>query len=293
MEIIKINGKSYKILQNIDDLTFGDWLEITEIFTRREYKIHIFKKNYKEGDELNEEDYVKEEIPFEKESEQFRDERRIDLIQFLSGVPKEFLINYPSLPDELESLVEWDNLLIDKTDVKEKITVYGEDYEVIRPSKGTFQMWCDAESYKKLNYANILLVYLKDSKGYDRFFRNYDIKLQSILSENAKGLVSLFNSLLDEMATIRSEFKFVYSAEELQSDKKTVNMSVHYERFGWYDIIHSLAKSQVFNGVNGSLEAVRNKNTIEILDYLNIERSKDIAEYKDYLANNNENKKIL
>lgn len=272
MKTITIEDKEYDVLTQFDDLTLEDWINLTEIAHRREWK--------EMGKMATSDEILKELVPIGEETEEFKEDKRIDLVAYVSGVKKELLIEFPSLPDIIESIVSWSSIFDDPEPYKDKIVVYGEEYEVIRPSEDKFQRWCDFENLANINLATGLLVYLSNGKRYNRFHPDFDIKMQALLRSPARGLVSILNSLREEAGQIRDNYKFVYSQEELgvQTGRHTQE---HYERFNWEDVIVSIAESPVFNSRRGTIYAVRNENVLEVLDYLNIKRSRDIAEYKD------------
>lgn len=270
MKTITIEDKEYDVITTFDDLTFGDWIVLTDIIARREYK----------DIELASGEILKEELEREKESDEFKEEKRIDLLHHLSLVPKELLTEYPSLPDIIESLISWDNLFDDPTVQLEKISVYGRNYELLRPSQTTFQRWCDAENFRSINTAAFLIPYLDDSTPYNRFYPDFNERLEQLLGWKAEGLVFAFNSIAAEMHEIRDSYKFVYSNEESDSEVG-INTQEHFQRFNWEDVTISVAESQVFNSPKGTLYAVRNESVLEVLDYLNVKRSRDLATYKD------------
>lgn len=276
MKTIEIDDKEYNIAESIDDISLGQYVEIMTILARREWK-EIGKLAL--SDEI-----LKDIVEVGKESDEFKLERHIDLLCVVSDIPKDLYKEFPSLVDEIIQLVDWKSLMNDESKTVDDLEIYEVKYKVVRPSNGTFQQWCDFENFVSDNPLIAFLVYLSDGSEYNRYHPDFETKMIAFSRVEAKGNAAILDSILDEVHKIRDEYKFVYGdADDDDNDGEPIgaNIEQHYNRFKWEDVIVNIAETNMFTSNKGNLYAVRNANTLDVLDYLNIKRSRDRAEYKD------------
>jgi len=284
MITIEIDDKKYNVAQSIDDITLGEWVALNNIIARREWK-EIGKMAM--SDEI-----MKELIPVDRESEAFKQEKYLDLLVALTGIEKRVFINFPSLEDEIAPHINWSNLFKDDSKVPKEVEIYEEKLTVLDPSTCEFQRWCDFENFVGDNMLIAFIVYLGSGKPYNRFHPDFETKMLMYSRVPAKGNVAIIQSIMERVHKIRDDYKFIYDPEDVGGSEAGRAMKEHSQRFKWEDVIVSIAETPMFTSDKGNLWAVRNANTLEVLDYLNLRRSKDTAEYKDMMAKD-KNKKIL
>lgn len=263
METIKIDGVEYSIKNTIDDINVREWFEITKIYSE---KYMVDKGELGDGSRLTEE---AEPTP------EFLLNKRINVFKLISDIPHEYLIE--EVIDQLEPLVEG------YYDLKaHKVVTYDKSRFTIRPlSKWTFQQFCDYESFDESIHAFLhSIIPTSDvNKKYDRYTYYYQ-ENSGVLNLPAKIFIPLYMYLLDEVKKFKGYFKYLFELD-LPGYPSGKNMREHYKRFKWEDTIATLAETPVFNSPKGTLHGVRTARAAEVLEYLNLKRSKNSAEYVD------------
>jgi len=279
MEVVKIDGTEYEVATTLGDLRLADWLALREIIGRREQKNITINKN-------DEPQYI--DVPIEEESTEFKQTKIFDLVSYLSGIDRWYFEEYEDLFGIVSDLIDWENLFVDDSTAT-TLTLLGEEVSFLKPSECEFQRWADYEGLSEIHKLFPLLIY-RDRKPYNRFHPDYKQELQVLERMPAKGALAILESINKEGAEIRDRYFFVYQSSGINA-KHSLNIEEHSKRFKWEDVIFSIAETNLFNGATGTLNAVRNANTLEVLEYLNLKRSRDTAEYKDYQASQKQQSK--
>lgn len=286
MKTITIENKQYEVATTLDDITLGQYVALSQILARREWKVI--------GKLALSDEVLKDLVEVGKESEEFKLEKVIDMLCTVSDIDKDLFVNYPSLVEIVEPLVDWSGIFNDKTPIIQEIEVYEQKFKVIRPSLAEFQRWCDFENFVSDNPLIAFVVYLDNGTQYNRYHPDFDTKMMMFSRMEAKGNAALLDYILDEVHQIRDSYKFVYGTTGDDEDGEPAGASIteHHNRFKWEDVIVSIAETNMFTSDRGNLYAVRNANTLDVLDYLNIKRSRELAEYKDARARERKNKSL-
>lgn len=285
MKTIEIDDKQYEVATSLDDISLGQYVQLSLILARREWKV-IGKMAL--SDEI-----LKDIVEIGKESDEFKLEKVVDLLCVMSNIDKQLYLDFPSLVDIVEPLIDWNGLFNDNSNVSEEVEIYEEKYRVIKPSEAEFQRWCDFENFVSDNPLIAFVVYLDSGKPYNRYHPDFEQKMLAFSRVDAKGNAAILDSILDEVHKIRDEYKFVYgAADDEEGEPAGANITEHHNRFKWEDVIVSVAETNMFTSSKGNLWAVRNANTLDVLDYLNIKRSRENAEYKDARTRERKNKSL-
>jgi len=266
--------EQYTICTAIDDLLFGQYSEMLKVLWRREQVVDI---------ETTDGEKLMKTLPTNEESQEFKDLKDLDLIAVLSDVPQSYYEEYPELKQDVFEAI--DDIYHDDSSPIEAVIINGENYIVTDILQWTFQEWCDMEGMLQqindIGVLPILAVAFKRAGKYDRFHNDYHDKVQQLSMMSAQGLVSCINKIMEDMQPMRDSHPFIYKMNV--SDEPTSKfMQEHLERMKWEDTIVTLAQSNVFNSVQGTLFGVRNANVLDVLNYLNVTKSKEGAEYLEY-----------
>jgi hypothetical protein len=281
---IEINEITYQLKTSFDDLTLGEWSQANKILADREKRNE--EELHKHLQELNDDVEYSEYNSPDEETDEFRYDKYARMLNVVSGIPIDILKEYTDIIDTL--IDEMEDIYTDDSEPSTKFNLDDEIWHFPSVNVMTFQQWCDAENMLSINLLNAFcILLLKEGKQYDRFHPDFDIRLELFGNEPAKGYVSSLLNFLNEMSLVRENYKFLYGGESTGSDADSPNQKAHADRFKWEEVIRSLAETQVFNSPTGTLNGVRTANTLDVLDYLNVKRSKDIAESKDFKAREN------
>lgn len=275
---------TYELATNLDDITLGEWVALMNAVSKREWK-EIGKMAL--SDEI-----LKELVDVDKETEEFKTQKIVDCLYILSNIPVELFTTFPSLTDELAQLVDWKDLMNDTSKPANELEAYEVMFKKINIGDCTFQQWCDFENFIGENMLIAFVVFLSNGKPYNRFHPDFEEKMMMFSRIPARGNAATLQSILDEIYKIRDDYRYVYSTEEVLTGENNYHTEEHHKLFKWEDVIVSIAETPMFTSEKGNLWAVRNANVLEVLDYLNIKRSKDLAELKDFKAKD-KNKQIL
>lgn len=286
MKTIEIDDKEYEVLTSIEDITLGQYVALMRILARREWK--------ELGKMALSDEIAKEIVEIGKESYEFKLEKVIDSLCILSNIDKELYVSFPSLVDVVEPMIEWNGIFKDDSKVVDNVELYEVKYRVVRPSEAEFQRWCDFENFVGDNPLIAFVVYLDSGKPYNRYHPDFEQKMMVFDRVEAKGNAAILDSILDEVYKIRDDYKFIYGSSDDDEDGEPAgrNIMEHHNRFKWEDVIVSVAETNMFTSDRGNLWAVRNAHTLDVLDYLNIKRSRENAEYKDARARERKNKSL-
>lgn len=142
--------------------------------------------------------------------------------------------------------------------------------------------------YFKTTDINRVNTKLKNATNTTNPFKSNSINsnLRLVSASPASSNLSLIDCIKNDIEFIRSSFKGLYSSSG--GDKVGKNTQTYLEGVGWFDTIISLANnpSPIFNSPTGTLDAVKQRNALDVLNYLNIKKQKDDAEYKDWKVKN-------
>ena len=286
METIKIDGRDYDIKTTFEDLTAYEFYKL----------INIKNKPIKE-------EYTKEELEiketYSEDSEGFyrrygkiytsRD-KGMDLIKSVCTISKKYINNYPELYKILIGIVlsNINNLLTPKIKEREYYNINNDRYYIDYEIKDwPFIKWCETETSFRYIETHTLLgffatVLQKKNTKFDTFQSDFVLKLEYLKQLSAVEVVGSINRLLIEVDKIRKSNYFVYNNPYPVKNEGGGELSKILETIGWQDKIIQIAQTPIFNGPNGTLEAVKNAKTIDVLYYLNIKNARELAEGADY-----------
>jgi len=273
MENILLNGDEYHICTDINDLTLGKYCKLTQILGRREKVVDI---------ETIDGDTLYKTLEPQEETTEFKRQVELDFLTTVTDIPLEFFVDYPELTNEVNQVVG--DIFTDEEEVWTQIDIQGTTYEIPEITQWTFQEWCDMEGAIQMIEENTILMLLAMilrpvNSSYDRFHPTYMDKYVYLSSLPAKGNVVTIMQIITDMKPMRDAHPFIYTVSVGEAVSK--HMKAHYERMKWEDTIVSLAQINVFNSDEGTLKGVRNANVLDVLQYLNVKKSRDTAEYLD------------
>jgi hypothetical protein len=248
MTKIDIDDKPYNVATTLDDLSLGQWCELMKVVTRREWK--------EIGKMATSDEIMKEIVEVGKESEEFKDQKVIDILCILSDIPAELFTEFPSLVDVVSELVQWSDLMKDDSKVSDDVEIYDVKYKRVKLSEATFQQWCDFENFVSETLIIAFVVFLSDGTSYNRFHPDFDTKMMMFGRCDARGNVALLNAILDEVYKARDEYKYVYSSDE-ESEPAGRYISEHCRLFNWEDVIVSIAETNMFTSERGNLRCTQ------------------------------------
>jgi hypothetical protein len=269
MEIVKLDDKPYKVKNTLSDLTLGEWLKFVDAIN----EVEMIEIGETAGGEMLTEVAT-------VNSPEFLKRKRVKILTSISNIPEDLLM-MEELASIIESLLTDSLLNIEKSNT---ISFRGSTWTYKQMYDWTFQQFCDFDTLSDNNRVRALkLVITKDTGApYDRYANDLDSK--GFIDDMPANITApLYVSLLEDLKTLRSYYKFLF---EFPSSGAPAggNLKIHYQMFKWEDTIVTLAQSTVFNSPQGTLHGVRNARATEVLEYLNLMRSKDSAEYLDQQA---------
>ena len=273
MEKIIVQGIEYNIRQTIDDLTFGEYCRLIQITTRRE---RVLDMTTNDGEE------IWEDVEVGKESQLFLDKKEIDFLSIITEIPTELYEEFPQLKEIIFN--ETGDLFADDSEPMEFITLNGVDYTYPELIDWTFQEWCDMEGAVQMIKDHTIIFPLttiirQAGRRYNRFHPDFQGKRQMLEALPAKGLVATVMQIINEMKPMREAHPYIYKASYGEDAGRYLKQ--HLEVVKWEDTIVQLAQSNVFNSPSGTLNGVRIANVLEVLQYLNVKKGRDMAEYLD------------
>lgn len=307
----KINDVVYKLKQNLKEVTVKDYFDIIKIQSER------CQKPVTEDDKYVDGTYDIKYYDKDDEPEEFRLKKNARIMNILSGIPAEYFEEYEELYVELSQYVlslndesnPWKSTSHYDTvtqkievgvDLKGKkkyknvdVTLKSDEHiwTLSKPNTWCFQQWVDAENASKQEmYLPFIIAVTKKNtslktqrnKKYNRSHPDLDDKLDYWLNQPAEGNVNTIMQVLNEMASVRAMFYWIYEFESAYPEKQKKTEKIYSTFAGWNDVVVSLSKTNAFNSPTGTLNAVRTANCIDVLEYLNWERGKSAAEYEDY-----------
>jgi hypothetical protein len=144
--------------------------------------------------------------------------------------------------------------------------------------------------YFKTTHINKVITKLKNSTNITNPYsgRNIQAYIKLLSGVPVKSNLTLIEYIKKDIDTIRNSFKGLYMSSNTGGEKVGENTQTYLEGVGWFDTIISLANnpSPIFNSPTGTLDAVKQRNAFDVLNYLNIKKQKDDAEYKDWKVKN-------
>lgn len=270
---IEDKEEEYYVKDNTS-LTVKEWYDLYDALSMRE----MVKPPGVIGDELI-------EVEPGHESEEFKDKRLKKILTSYCNIPEEYYDRFLGLSEEIIELMPD----LDSYDKKEKesFKMMGSEYFVQDLRHISFQQWADVESYTDIDkLAPIAILIMEKGKAYDYFNNDIHAKIKALYRLKAHDSMGTIVNMFSMIRKLRDSYYFVYNADYGQSSGYTTKaMQDHYKHFKWQDVVVTVAESGVFNGPLGSLHATRNANVLEVLNYLNIKRSREAAESRDQLAN--------
>lgn len=262
---IKINGIEYNLWNKFDGMPLGVYCGYLKVMMEREFKEIVLVSGEK----------LKEEIPKNEESIEFQLLKNRKLIGILSDIPEDLLdeIHY-SLIEYIE-IVEPNNL---------KKTPPKSNYEIKGIESWTFQQFCDFENLVYEDFLNFFALMFNEKKYlYDRMHPDFQKKRQYFANQLASDYMGVLYDYFNDITTIKGMYQFVFGDYGDDGTPAGKEISEHLKRFKWEDTIVSLANNPapIFNHSKGTLYGVRNANCFDVIDYLNVKTSRDIAEKAD------------
>lgn len=266
MLTLTIDDIDYSLPESIGETTLGQWEEMLKILTEREF---ISRGKTRGGDE------VKTEVPVGEESDEFKHAQRVKMAQLFTGLSDSFLEEQYEL-----TLFIYNTVLPCFTDDGKARDILGMKFPSLRSI--SFAQFVDMENYRSMGIIPFLAVALqKDKEKYNRMHPYFQKKVGMLTAVTAKGTVNYINKFFKEMRALKESFPVVFEGTGITGEKSP-NMDKHFDTFKWEEIVRSLVEGPpVFNSSKGTLHAVRNANAIEVLEYLNIKKAFQAAEYKD------------
>lgn len=274
---INIGGETYTLKNKLEDLTLREmcsYMNACKMFEKREIKMADGSVEY-------------ETVKADDWSYDFTLDRNAAILSAISDIPREYLdvIGY-----ELLQRLEISSGEFDEFDAENEMTLSINGATFVCPviTEWTFQQWCDFENMFNDDYMMFFgICFTRRGKSYDRLHQELATKTELLGSLPASKAIGALYAFVDIVHIIRSNYQFVYSSQTV-GEPAGKNVSLHCERFKWEDTIINLANNAapVFNHPNGTLYGVRNARAIDVLDYLNIKRSRDDAEYLDWKSKN-------
>lgn len=266
---IKLNNKVYKFKTSIEDLNVGEFLKLTNIQNLRELD--------KNGEEI-EKDF---------ESSEFRINKSMKILSYLSTIPIKLFETYPTLGDEL-----FRNLgsFVDNSDVWYTKEIDGKFWKWEHPSKWTFAQFVEyEESFRRTSdilnpFVLSLFEYKKDGKylkhNFNRFLPNFNTSKEYWLKQPAQGFIKTLYNFIDTVIEYKKYFPFIFSDDNVYPEGGT-NLKIYQKFAGWNDVIVNLSCDNFLN-----VEKIRKSNCYEVLEYLNLKYGKSKADYLDDLEKN-------
>jgi len=276
MKTIKIAGKEYKIIDSEGEITLAQYSQLRMILTRKE-KVKKYIEAGKVGERVGHK--IEVELEYDEQTEDFKANKNREVVALLSNIPTDLLENYPQIADILIEKLDFGKIL--KKDKKvHKELIYGTDRFLFKPiNKAEFQRWSDVSRYiKQFGVWTTILIYFdrfnKKRSKYNRFFPNFDMKSRLIGSLLYKEWGATVDYILNEINNIKDSFYYVYKCSDW-GDTPSKERAELSEVFGWETSIANLAESGVF----GTLNDVRSSNTLEVLEYINLQTAKSRTEW--------------
>jgi hypothetical protein len=276
MKQVKIDNKIYNFKTNKEDLTFQDYKDLLKVLSEREFVEVSANKGYSK---------ILEEVEIGKESLEFYHQKLLKLFTILCDRPlkKEMFDSFPDLYNILENVIDWNNLNNFESLKPSSFFIECEEYVYIPVEKITFQQWCDFESWFELGIDFVFVVFfIKKGESYDRFFIDKENIIKFINNSKAIDYIPYIKYIYEYVYAIRNRYTNIYNSESF-GGFSCENMKIHLDKFKWEDTIITIAESNLFNGPEGSLKAVRDAKALNVLDYLEIKTHKNKAEYLDML----------
>lgn len=285
MENIKLNNVTFYIKSTFKELTALEYYKF----------INVLKKPIKN-------EYTKEDLDIKiRNTKEFETkvqhiytekDKLIELFSCISNIPKFYFDNeyfYEEMSMYLSSIIE--DLLKVESETRTYYDIEGKryfiDYEI---HKWVFQKWCDVEgalsdSLTKTPLHAFTLILQQKNVEYFRFHYDYDLKISHLYNMPAYKVVGTINKLLEIIRTIRYNHSNLYTSSG--GSTTGPNMKNYLNNAKWEDVIISLSETQAFNSPKGTLYAIRNAETLDVLNYLKFKAMKAHAENEDYKIRKN------
>ena len=313
---ITINNITYQFNNELGELPIGTYLQFQKILGRRE----LIKQTLVNENTVDITDEgIYEQVEVGKESEEFIRTKYEDVVILLSNIPEMYVRDYPNLIEELLPLIkdfEDDNTLFESVMVendegvlkKGYVFEYDDDWYFLPfVDMFTFQEWSNIETFTRFNedilYTLVtLLRRFKDTPNIeergsklrkyrvclnapkfnynDTSFRMED-KYAVISSIQTKYVYLTFKLYLEHIDDVKTQYRYIYGQHNIKS-RPSPNYNEFSRLVGWEDTIGKIAETTAFNSNKGALYAVRYAYFIDVLEYLNVKRGRDIAESMDY-----------
>lgn len=324
---LTINDKQYTFNNELGELPIKTYLDFQKLLGKRELR----KQTLVNDDTVNVTDEgIFEEVPVGEESESFIRTKYEDIVLLLSDIPEKYVRDYPDLTEELLPVIKDfnnNNTLLEKVFIENEegvlktgyIFEYDDDWYFLPfVDMFTFQEWSNIETFTRFNEDILytLVVLLRKFKeepnieergsklkkyrvclnapkfNYnDTSFQMVD-KYDIVSSIQTKYIYSTFKLYLEHIGTVKNCYRYIYGEHNVKS-QPSPNYEEYSRLVGWEDTICRIAETTAFNSNKGALFAVRYAYFIDVLEYLNVKRGRDIAESMDYdYRENNRNKGV-
>lgn len=142
--------------------------------------------------------------------------------------------------------------------------------------------------YFKTTHISKVNTKLKDTTSISNSYNSKNVQnnIKLLSGVPLKNNLTMIESIKKDIDFIRGSFKVLYTSSG--GEKVGINTQTYLEDVGWFDTIISLANnpSPIFNCPTGTLDAVKQRNLFDVLNYLVIKKQKDDSEYKDWKVKN-------
>jgi hypothetical protein len=274
MATIKINKTPYVFRYKISELNLVDYFKMIDILNTDEFETYEYKGKTKTR-----------QIPLDKDKRtpQFIRNLYVEVLKYLSDIPNDFFMEQ-ELVNYLLSLLNPTLLQISKIQPLEEFETKG-GFILNHISTWNFNKWVIIETFTRYQEGELnqlkLIPTVLDKGQFDKYLKHYQEAYELFcVQEKLEYSLALYLYLKNILDYVRSKHNFIYNDSE--STDNNGNLKNHNKIFGWSDTIRMLAEKGVF----GTYLQVKEAPLLEVLEYLNISISHDIAYQKDMMQNN-------
>ncbi len=294
---IKINDKNYIFRCKPEEISLDDYLTIVDIINEDQYDTYIDSHTKKEVRR-------REPRPKAERDYDFILGTYIKVLQRLSNIPIKYTretevidMLLPMIYDVFKSIKDIHtevegNLEADLPVIEHK----GYKMEFNPLDKWTFYKWVTLEVYTSKGEQELVDGQPVQIVKGDRFILPLIYGEWSNDLNGFKDRFDLFNKELSVLVTyplylralhlinqVKSTHTFIYTSGSSHNTSKSPNMEKHSKDFGWLSTLKEISDKGVF----GNYLQTKDAPLIEVLEYLNVSCSYDMAEANDFNLNNN------
>ena len=273
MSLIKINKIEYSFKCKISEFNLVDYMTIVNILNEDEYETYIYKGIEKKR---------LEPVDKNNRSQEFIKGLYKKILSYLSDIPRD-LLNENELYEYLMNMLKEPMEIMGNLKALTDMSEYNhEGYVLNHMSEWAFYKWVLIEGLTKYEEGELnelkLISTMLDKGDFDKSQKNFKESYELfIIQMNIQESLPIYLYLKNLVNMVRSSHTFIYSSGG--GTEGNSNLKSHNKIFGWYDTIRMLAEKRIF----GNYMEVKEAPLFEVLEYLNISISHDIAEQKDTL----------